>query len=74
MELTDHEKFIPTLEALAEKVWSLDGLTQADKTFLAAIISNQIHVQTSSADIVTYDDVDIYEFTLTTEKYPLRQV
>ncbi len=69
MELTDQEKFIPTLKALAEKVCNLESLTQEDKTFLSAIISNQIHVQTSSADIVTYDDVEIYEFEMSITKY-----
>ena len=60
--MTDQERFIPVLEALTKKVCNLEGLTQEDKTFLSAIISNQIHVQSKSTDIVTYDDVEIYEF------------
>ena len=61
--MTDKERFIPTLEKLAKKLNALDGLTKDEKSILTAMLSNQIHIQTGSAEIVDYDDVDLYSFS-----------
>ena len=61
--MTDYERFIPRLETLAKKINQSPELTESDKTYLSAMISNQIHIQHGNAELINYGDIDLYEFT-----------
>jgi len=62
--MTDRERFIPTLEEIERKINTDQPLTESEKVFLSAAISNQINVQYGHAELITYDDdVEIYEFS-----------
>ncbi len=61
--MTDKERFIPILKEIERKINIAQPLTESEKVFLSAVISNQINVQYGYADLITYDDdVEIYEF------------
>ncbi len=62
MELEEQAKFIPTLHAMVKKINQMGSFTGDEKTFLSAILANQVHIQTGSAEIITHDDIDIYSF------------
>ena len=64
MQLNEYERFIPVLKDLAKKIYNSKELTKDDKTLITAMISNQIHIQSSSAEIITYEDVDIISFII----------
>jgi len=61
--MTDYERFIPTLKALTKKINQNPAFTESDKTYLSAMISNQIHIQAGNAELINYRDIDLYEFT-----------
>jgi len=63
--VTDYERFVPILEALVTKINQSSEFTESDKTYLSAIISNQIHIQRGNAELINYGNIDLYEFTKT---------